>query len=56
MVDGCACAVGASGAWDIPWRYNWGELNGGITINNPGDCGEGSGVFNTACPNCPVGC
>ena len=56
VVGCCACAVGACRAWGIPWRYNWSKLNGGVAINNPSACGEGSGVFNTPCATCSADC
>ncbi|MEM3883371.1 MAG: hypothetical protein QXT94_00345 [Methanothrix sp.] len=53
VVDGCVCATGVCPVWSIPEYKDWDKL--GLPNNNNGIpdscCGEGSGVFNTPCPN-----
>ena len=55
VVGCCAGAVGVCIAWGIPEYNDWYKL--GLPDSNsgnlPSSCGEGNGVFNTACPNYP---
>ena len=58
MVVGCCpCAMGVCIPWGVPEYKDWNKL--GLPNSNNGNpdncCGEGSGVFNTPCPNCSKG-
>ena len=58
MVVGCSdCVVGTCCAWGVPEYKDWNKLGLPDSIDGNIDSagGEGSGVFNTPCPNCSVG-
>lgn len=54
LAEGAAGIAIACHAWGISEYSNWDKLGlPDSNISNPDNCcGEGSGVFNTPCPNC----
>ena len=56
-MGGCACVVGVGDSGSI-CEYKYGNKLGFAASSNGNPdscCGEGSGVFNTSCPNCSAG-